>query len=86
LPGTVCKSEPGISGSSVLRTEESGVPSQVQDAFQTAGATPALGVELRALNVIGYTYVPQPPTFATGGTGILLVLGYWLHCRRRAAA
>jgi hypothetical protein len=58
-----------------------------KSAFITAGATPALGVELRALNVIGYTYaVPQPPTIATGGTGILMVLGYWMHRRRRVAA
>ena len=35
---------------------------QVQDAFGTKGATPDLGVELTALDVIGYTLVSPPPT------------------------
>jgi PEP-CTERM motif len=44
---------------------------RVQDAFGTAGTQPNLGVELRALDVIGYDLasVPEPATLA------LLVLG-----------
>jgi len=41
---------------------------QVQDAFQTPGATPVLGVELRVLDVIGYdlvTATAPAPTFQT---------------------
>lgn len=33
---------------------------QVQDAFQTPGAAPVLGVELRVLDAIGYTRPPSP--------------------------
>jgi hypothetical protein len=45
---------------------------QVQDAFATPGAHPALGVELTALDVIGYTFkpqssVPEPGTYAFMG-------------------
>ena len=36
---------------------------QVQDAYQTAGATPALGAELTVLDVLGYT----PATTTTSG-------------------
>jgi len=46
-----------------------GVQPKVQDAFATSGATPALGVELTALDVIGYdriASIPEP------GTGVLL--------------
>jgi hypothetical protein len=35
---------------------------QVQDAFQTPGATPVLGVELRVLDAIGYNLVTPVPT------------------------
>src|ERR1019366_3343262 len=38
------------------------VQPQVQDAFATPGATPKLGVELAALNVIGYDFVATQPT------------------------
>jgi hypothetical protein len=44
-----------------------GVQPKVQDAFATVGATPALGVELRALDGIGYDSIPEP------GAGGLLV-------------
>ena len=48
-----------------------GVGPKVQDAFATVGANPSLGVELIALDVIGYNLapVPEPATLA------LLVLG-----------
>jgi hypothetical protein len=40
-----------------------GAQSKVQDAFATPGAAPALSVELRALDVIGYdSAVPEPST------------------------
>jgi hypothetical protein len=45
-----------------------GVQPKVQDAFATPGTTPSLGVELRALDVIGYnlapTSVPEPSSVA----------------------
>jgi hypothetical protein len=44
-----------------------GVQPKVQDAFATSGATPALSVELRALDVIGYDLIAPEP-----GTGVLL--------------
>jgi hypothetical protein len=43
-----------------------GAVPKVQDAFATPSANPALSVELRALDVIGYDFVPEP------GTGVLL--------------
>jgi hypothetical protein len=48
-----------------------GVGPKVQDAFATVGANPSLGVELIALDVIGYNLatVPEPATLA------LLVVG-----------
>jgi hypothetical protein len=42
-----------------------GVQPKVQDAF-SSGSNPALSVELRALDVIGYDSIPEP------GTGVLL--------------
>jgi hypothetical protein len=45
-------------------------PVKVQNAFATPGATPALDVELRALDVIGYDLVAPEP-----GTVTLLSLG-----------
>jgi hypothetical protein len=49
---------------------------QVQDAFATAGANPALGTdEITALNVIGYTLAtPEPATFLLVPAGLALVL------------
>lgn len=38
-----------------------GVQPKVQDAFATPGAHPTLGVELTALDVIGYTFAQQAP-------------------------
>jgi hypothetical protein len=68
-----------------------GVAPKVQDAFATVGAHPTLGVELRALDVIGYDLapaavaVPEPSTLAGGAIGVLLALG-WAGMRRRAGA
>jgi hypothetical protein len=47
-----------------------GVQPKVQDAFATAGATPALGVELRVLDVIGFDRVSPAPV-PEPGTGLL---------------
>jgi hypothetical protein len=56
-----------------------GVAAQVQDAFATPGANPSLGVELRALDVIGYNRItpiaPEPGTMLLMGGG-LLVAGF----------
>jgi hypothetical protein len=57
-----------------------GVTPQVQDAYSTPGATPNLGVELRGLNVLGYSLtnsVPEP------GTGALLLFGLCVGIVRR---
>jgi hypothetical protein len=53
-----------------------GVLPKVQDAFATPGANPALGVELVALDAIGYdpatqVAVPEPGTMALLGTSLL---------------
>ncbi len=53
-----------------------GVSPKVQDAFATAFATPSLGVELTALDVVGYNFaaqvpVPEPGTLALLGTSLL---------------
>jgi hypothetical protein len=53
-----------------------GVAPKVQDAFATAGAHPSLGVELRALDVIGYDLatvaaVPEPGTLVLLGSSLL---------------
>ena len=51
-------------------------PAQVQDADIRAGATPDLGVELTALDVIGYTLLPLPQPDINGielsGTNLTL--------------
>jgi len=51
-----------------------GVLPQVQDAFATAGANPALGVEITALEAIGYDLSePEPGTLILLGTGLALL-------------
>jgi len=61
-----------------------GVQPKVQDAFATAGATPALGVELRALDVIGYDLaVPEPATFLLFSGALAGLLGVKRATRRR---
>jgi PEP-CTERM motif-containing protein len=47
---------------------------QVQDAFGTPGAQPNLGVEVTALDVIGYdpAPVPEPTTVILLGTGLVV--------------
>jgi PEP-CTERM motif len=66
-----------------------GAQPQVQDAFATVGANPQVGVELTALDVIGYTRTavaaPEPSTLAIAGLGGILTLGYTLLRRRRSA-
>jgi len=63
---------------------------QVQDAFATPGAHPVLGVELRALDAIGYTRVtgvaatPEPSAYAMLGAGALALSGYGLRRRKRS--
>jgi hypothetical protein len=53
-----------------------GTPPRVQDAFATPGASPMLGVELTALDVIGYDLVPQPFT-GTGYWKNAFITGSW---------
>jgi len=65
-----------------------GVGPQVQDAFATVGATPSLGVELTALDVIGYNRqgtIPEPTSLTLLGAGMLIVSGYgwWRRKQRR---
>jgi PEP-CTERM motif-containing protein len=59
-----------------------GVSPKVQDAFATPGATPSLGVELTALDVIGYDFaaVPEPGTLALLGSSLF---GFAALRRRR---
>ena len=62
-----------------------GVPPKVQDAFATPNAHPTLGVELTALDVIGYDPIPipEPPTAVGAGMAALAGLAYaWRHRRR----
>jgi len=51
-----------------------GVQPQVQDAFATPGADPSLGVELTALDAIGYTLTTPEPALWGATAAILLVL------------
>ena len=44
--------------------------SRVQNWAATAGANPPLGVELTALDVIGYTLAPEPSTFFLFGLSV----------------
>jgi hypothetical protein len=66
-----------------------GVQPQVQDAFATPGVTPVLGVEIRALDVIGYdlTPVPEPSRLVAlvGLCGIGLVGLAWRRSRTAVA-
>lgn len=56
---------------------------KVQDAFGTPGSQPNLGVEIRALDVIGYTLAsPEPATWFLLVTG--LVAGVWFKRRQVA--
>jgi hypothetical protein len=49
---------------------------KVQDAFGTPGSTPNLGVELTALDAIGYTLTtPEPGTWALFGFGCVGLIG-----------
>ena len=63
---------------------------RVQDAFGTTGATPNLGVELRALDVIGYNLaprnnaVPEPSTLSLLGVGASTLSGYQVIRRRQS--
>jgi hypothetical protein len=65
-----------------------GAQPQVQDAFATAGANPALGVELTALDVIGYdlvsntSSVPEPSVVSMSATGALVMSGFRLRRRK----
>jgi hypothetical protein len=52
---------------------------QVQDAFLTPGATPTLGSELTALDVIGYDLVPEPASASILG---IAALGLLIRRRR----
>jgi hypothetical protein len=47
---------------------------EVQDAFGSPGSNPTLGVELTALNVIGYNLAVQGPTNTTPEPGSLALL------------
>jgi hypothetical protein len=70
-----------------------GVAPKVQDAFATPFATPALGVELTALDVIGYyrfqpqAVVPEPTSLFMVGVGMLTLSGftYSRRIKRRVA-
>ena len=54
-----------------------GVGPQVQDAFATAGRRPTLGPnEITALDVIGYTIVPEPPSIILSGMSLASLLAY----------
>jgi PEP-CTERM motif len=55
-----------------------GVQPQVQDAFGTPGADPSLGVEITALEAIGYDLAspaptPEPGTMTLMGSGLLFL-------------
>jgi hypothetical protein len=63
----------------------SGVPPQVQDAFATPGVTPSLGVELTALDAIGYTRFSSGPALANPARGDLAGLTFPSRSVRMAA-
>lgn len=65
----------------------SGTNPQVQDAFATPGANPPLGVEITALEAIGYDLAlpatPEPGTMALLGAGLLVFGGFGYRRRRK---
>jgi hypothetical protein len=77
---------PGCDGCSDYGDWNSGPTPRVQDAFATPGAFPAMGVEIRALDAIGYdlapTVVPEPGSMMLLGAG----LAAFAMVRRRRAA
>jgi hypothetical protein len=66
-----------------------GHPPRVQDAYATPGATPNLGVELAALDAIGYTLGPIPGDVThdgiVNGLDIQLIASSWLASSANAA-
>ncbi len=60
-------------------------PTEVQDAFLFGNRTPTLGVELTALDVIGYNLVPEPSNLSLLATCVAL-LGWRAHQRRKKFA
>jgi hypothetical protein len=57
-------------------------PTEVQDAFLYPNRTPTLGVELTALDVIGYNVVPEPGSFTLLTLGVAGVLCGQLKARQ----
>jgi hypothetical protein len=59
-------------------------PTEVQDAFLYGHRTPTLGVELTALDVIGYNLVPEPGSLTLLALGIAAI-GCWKTKRMLAS-
>ncbi|MEP6713975.1 MAG: NF038122 family metalloprotease [Terriglobia bacterium] len=78
IDGTTSLSPFDNSGSGDYGDWMKGDTAQVQDSFGTPGANPPLGVELRALDVIGYNFnaVPEPASILlfASGMGALIVV------------
>jgi hypothetical protein len=62
-----------------------GVAAQIQDAFGSPGSDPALGVELKALDVIGYdrNVVPEPASVFLFASGIGALVMFHRRLRLR---